>query len=123
MAADFQKMMAEAQKMQQKMQDVQKELAQLQIIGSAGAGAVKVKINGRYEVLSINIVESLMHEGKEMIEQLVAAAFNDAVQKLERVSKDKIVQLTSSIKLPEELIQQDGGEEGGEGTTGGQQGT
>lgn len=101
MAADFQKMMAEAQKMQQKMQDVQKELAQLQIIGSAGAGAVKVKINGRYEVLSINIVDSLMHEGKEMIEQLVAAAFNDAVQKLERVSKEKITQLTSSIQLPE----------------------
>jgi DNA-binding YbaB/EbfC family protein len=112
MAADFQKMMAEAQKMQQKMQDVQKELAQLQIIGSAGAGAVKIKINGRYEVLNVTIVDSLMSEGKEMIEQLTAAAFNDAVQKLERVSKDKIVQLTSSIQLPEEMLNQTG--EGGD---------
>jgi DNA-binding YbaB/EbfC family protein len=117
MAVDFQKMMAEAQKMQQKMQDVQKELGDLTIIGSAGAGAVKVKINGRYEVLNVTIVDSLMHEGKEMLEQLTAAAFNDAVQKLERVSKDKIVQLTSNIQLPEDLLNQAGGEgtEGGEG--------
>lgn len=105
MAAEFQKMMAEAQKMQQKMQDVQQKLAQLQILGSAGAGAVKVKINGRYEVLSVTIIESLISEGKEMIEQLVAAAFNDAVQKLERVSKDEIAKLTSSIQLPEDTEQ------------------
>ncbi len=103
MADEFQKMMAEAQKMQQKMQDVQQKLAQLQIIGSAGAGAVKVKINGRYEVLEVTIVDSLMHEGKEMIQDLVAAAFNDAVQKLERVSKDEISKLTSSIQLPQGL--------------------
>lgn len=106
MAADFQKMMAEAQKMQQKMQDVQKRLAQLQIIGSAGAGAVKVKINGRYEVLEVTIVDSLMHEGKEMIEQLVAAAFNDAVQKLERVSKEEITKLTSEIQIPTDKDEQ-----------------
>lgn len=102
-SSDFQKMMAEAQKMQQKMQDVQKELSQLEILGSAGAGAVKIRINGRYEALKVTIVDSLMHEGKEMIEQLTAAAINDAVQKLERVSKEKIAQLTSSIKLPDDI--------------------
>lgn len=106
MAAEFQKMMAEAQKMQQKMQDVQQKLAKLQIIGSAGAGAVKVKINGRYEVLEVIIVESVMQEGKEMLQELIAAAFNDAVQKLERVSKEEIGKLTASIQLPEDIDQQ-----------------
>lgn len=98
--ADFQKIIEEAQKMQQKMLDTQQELAKLHILGSAGAGSVKIKINGRYEVLSVTIVPTLMSEPKEMIEQLVAAAFNDAVQKLERVSKEKITKLTSEIQIP-----------------------
>lgn len=97
---DFQKMLQQAKDIQEKMQDVQKKLGQLVIIGSAGAGAVKIKINGRYEVLEVLIVDSVLHEEKTMLQELIAAAFNDAVQKLERVSKDEIGKLTSSIQMP-----------------------
>ena len=108
--ASVEKMVDEAKKIQNKMTNLQEELGQLQIIGSAGAGAVKVKINGGYEALEMYIADNLMSGKKEMIEQLSVAAFNDAVQKLGRVSKDKIAQLTSSIKLPNELMEAMGGE-------------
>lgn len=108
--ADFQKMMAQAQQVQQEMQKAQQEIAQLKIVGSAGAGAVKVTINGQYAALAVNILDSLMHEPKDMIEQLVAAAFNDAVQKLERVSKERLTKLTSSINLEDIMKANEGGD-------------
>lgn len=95
--------MKEAQKMQEKMQKAQEELANMTVTGEAGAGLVKIEMNGRHDVKSVNINQNLMEEDKEMIEDLVAAAINDAVRKVEKASKDKIADLTSGMQLPQDL--------------------
>lgn len=93
-------LMKEAQKMQDKMQKAQDELTNLSVTGEAGAGLVKVDMNGRHDVRKVFINENLMDEDKEMIEDLVAAAFNDAVQKVEKQSKSMISDLTAGFKMP-----------------------
>lgn len=95
--------MKEAQKMQERMQKAQEELATMVVTGEAGAGLVKVEMNGRHDVKNVSINQNLMEEDKEMIEDLVAAAINDAVRKVEKASKDKISDLTSGLQLPEDL--------------------
>lgn len=95
--------MKQAQKMQERMQKAQQELAEMVVIGEAGAGLVKVEMNGRHDVKSVNINQNLMDEDKEMIEDLVAAAVNDAVRKVEKASKDKIADLTQGLDLPTDL--------------------
>ncbi len=100
MKADLDKLMQEAQKMQEKMQAAQKELNAVTVVGEAGAGLVKIEMNGRHDVTKVTIKETLMNDDKEMIEDLVAAAVNDAVRKVEKVSKDKISQLTAGLNIP-----------------------
>ena len=102
MALNINDLMQEAQKMQQKMQTAQQELSQLRVTGEAGAGMVKITVNGRHDVQSVYINPSLLQEEKEMLEDLIAAAFNDAVRKIEKISKEKITQLTAG--LPKELV-------------------
>lgn len=103
MKANLDNLMKEAQKMQSKMQDAQKELAALTVVGEAGAGLVKIEMNGRHDVRKVTINDNLMDEDKEMIEDLVAAAVNDAVRKIEKESKSKISQLTAGLDLPGDL--------------------
>ncbi len=93
-------LMRQAQKMQEEMARAQEELARLDIEGQAGGGLVRVTINGRHEVRRVEIDDSLMSEDKEMLEDLVAAAFNDAVQKAEATMKEKLSGLTAGIDLP-----------------------
>ena len=93
-------LMKEAQKMQEKMQSAQQELVDLVVTGEAGAGLVKVDMNGRHNVIKVNLADSLMEEDKEMIEDLVAAAVNDAVAKIEEESRSKISKLTEGLQLP-----------------------
>ena len=97
-------LMKEAQKMQQRMQEAQQQLSELIVMGDAGSGMVTVKMNGRHDVLGVKIKASLMDEDVEMLEDLVAAAINDAVRKIEKVSKEKISQLTAGLNIPTDLL-------------------
>jgi DNA-binding YbaB/EbfC family protein len=93
-------MLRQAQQMQETMQKAQAELADLEIIGESGAGMVRVVINGRHEAKSIKIEPKLLGEDKDMLEDLVIAAFNDAVQKLGARTAEKYAGLMSNLNLP-----------------------
>ncbi|MFB9884833.1 YbaB/EbfC family nucleoid-associated protein [Balneatrix alpica] len=93
-------LLKQAQKMQEQMQKAQEELANAETTGEAGAGLVKVVMNGRHDVKRVSIDDSLMSEDKEMLEDLLAAAVNDAVRKIEAISKDRMSGLTSGMGLP-----------------------
>jgi len=93
-------MMKQAQEMQQKMQKLQEEIAAAEVLGESGAGLVKITMTGRHDVKSVHIDDSLMSESKEIIEDLIAAAVNDAVRKVENSQKDRMSELTSGIPLP-----------------------
>jgi nucleoid-associated protein EbfC len=82
-------LMKQAQEMQAKMKQAQEELAQLEVTGSAGGGMVEVTLTGRHEVRSIRIDDSLLKDDREMLEDLIAAAFNDAVRKVEETTQEK----------------------------------
>jgi len=86
------------------MQEAQKQLSELVVVGEAGGGMVTVKMNGRHDVTEVKIKPTLMEEDVEMIEDLVAAAVNDAVRKIEKVSKEKISQLTAGLNIPTDLM-------------------
>jgi len=93
-------LMKQAQKMQEDLQKAQAELAKAEVGGQSGGGLVKITINGRHEVRRVEIDESLMGDDKEMLEDLVAAAMNDAVHKLEEHTKEQMSGVTSGINLP-----------------------
>lgn len=97
-------LMKEAQKMQQRMQEAQQQLSQLIVVGEAGSGMVSVKMNGRHDVLEVKIKPTLMDEDVEMVEDLVAAAVNSAVRKVEDESKKKINELTAGLNIPTDLM-------------------
>lgn len=93
-------LMKQAQQMQKNLQDMQGEIANMQVTGEAGGGMVKVLMSGRHDVRRVTIDDSLMSDDKEMLEDLVAAAINDAVRKVEKNSQDKLSSLTGGIDLP-----------------------
>lgn len=82
------------------MQKAQAELATLEVEGQAGGGMVKVTMNGRHEIRRVNLDDSLMNDDKEMLEDLLAAAVNDAVRKVEQQSSEKMSGLTAGMNLP-----------------------
>ncbi len=98
------RLLDEAQKMQDRMKQAQEELIQLVVEGKAGGGMVKVRMNGRHDVSKVTIARSLLNEEVEMLEDLVAAAVNDAVRQVEKVSKDKINQLTAGLNIPTDFM-------------------
>jgi nucleoid-associated protein EbfC len=106
-------LMKEAQKMQQRMQEAQEQLTKLTVKGQSGGGMVKVFMSGRHDVSKVEISRTLMNEDVGMLEDLVAAAVNDAVRQVEKASKEKINQLTAGLNIPTDFMQ--GEEEGGEG--------
>ncbi|MEX2962903.1 YbaB/EbfC family nucleoid-associated protein [Microbulbifer sp. TYP-18] len=91
--------------MQEKMQQMQRQLDELRLQGEAGAGMVKVAMNGRHDVIAVEIDPGLMGEDKEMLEDLLAAAVNDAVRRVEEKSRELQQQqlggLAAGINLPE----------------------
>jgi len=93
-------LMKQAQKMQENLQKAQAEIAEMEINGESGGGLVRIVITGRYEVRRISIDDSLVSDDKDMLEDLVAAAFNDAVHKVERTVQDKMSGLTAGMGLP-----------------------
>ena len=93
-------MMKKAQKMQEEMQKAQEEIAKAEVTGEAGAGLVKVTMNGRHDVRKVDIDSSLMTEEKDILEDLLAAAVNDAVRRVEKVSQEKMGSLTAGLTIP-----------------------
>ena len=81
---DINSLMQQAQAMQEKMKKMQDEAANAEVTGEAGAGLVKVIMNGRHDVKSVSVDDSLMSEDKELLEDLLAAAVNDAVRRVEK---------------------------------------
>ena len=93
-------LMKQAQKMQADMQKAQEELANMEVEGQAGGGMVKVVMNGRHEIRRVSLDDSLMDDDKEMIEDLLAAAVNDAVRRVEQETQEKMSGLTAGMNLP-----------------------
>jgi DNA-binding YbaB/EbfC family protein len=93
-------LMQQAQKMQDNMKRLQEELAQLEVEGQAGAGLVKVVMTCKNQVRRVSIDPSLVGDDKDMLEDLVAAAFNDAVRRAEEMSQQKMAQVTAGLPLP-----------------------
>jgi hypothetical protein len=92
--------MKQAQAMQEKMQRAQEEIAKLEVTGEAGAGMVKVTMLGNHNVRRVSIDDSLMQDDKEMLEDLIAAAINDAVRRVEETSKEKMAGVAGGMQLP-----------------------
>lgn len=93
-------MMKQAQQMQERMQKAQEEIANMEVTGEAGAGLVKVTMLGNHNVRRVEIDDSLVEDDKEMLEDLIAAAMNDAVRRVEVESKAKMSDVTGGMKLP-----------------------
>ncbi len=92
--------MQQAQKMQEDMQKAQEEIANMEVAGEAGGGLVSVVMTGRHDLKRVHIDDSLLQDDKEMLEDLIAAAVNDAVRKIETESKDRMSSMTSGLSLP-----------------------
>ena len=93
-------LMKQAQQMQAKMAKAQEELAQMEVTGESGAGMVKVTMTGSHNIRRVEIDDSLMDDDKEMLEDLIAASFNDAVRRVEEQNKEKMGALTGGMQLP-----------------------
>ncbi len=93
-------LMKQAQAMQDNMKRAQEELALIEVEGQSGAGLVKVTMTCKHDVKRVAIDPSLLTDDKEMLEDLVAAAFNDAVRRAEDVSAEKMGKLTAGLPLP-----------------------
>lgn len=93
-------MMKQAQMMQERLQKVQEEIANLEVTGESGAGMVKITITGSHEVRRVSIDDQLLSDDKEILEDLLAAAYNDAHRRIEEASKEKMSSITAGVNLP-----------------------
>ncbi len=92
--------MKQAQQMQEKMQQAQEEIANMEVAGESGAGMVKVIMTGRHDVKKVSIDPALMSDDKEMLEDLLAAAVNDANRRVEEMTQSKMSGLTDGLNMP-----------------------
>lgn len=93
-------MMQQAQKMQENLKRAQMEVARLEITGESGAGLVKVTLTGAHQARKVEINPDALKEDKEFLEDLIAAAINDAAQKLEQATQEKMKAVTGGMQLP-----------------------
>ncbi|MCV6613512.1 MAG: YbaB/EbfC family nucleoid-associated protein [Cellvibrionaceae bacterium] len=93
-------LMKQAQAMQGKMQEMQEQLANAEVKGEAGAGLVKVVMTGRHDVKQVEIDPSLLEEDKEILEDLLAAAVNDAVRRVEAANREKMGSMAAGMGIP-----------------------
>lgn len=98
--ANMNQLMRQAQALQANLQKAQAEIATLEIIGEAGGGMVKVTMTGRHEVKRVQIEPSIIGEDREMLEDLIAAAINDAVHRVESATQAKMSSLMGGMSLP-----------------------
>jgi hypothetical protein len=100
MKAQLASLMKQAQQMQDNMRKMQEQLASVEVEGQAGAGMVKVVMTGKHDVKRISIDPSLVGDDREMLEDLVAAAVNDAVRRVEATVQEKMGSLAAGMNLP-----------------------
>lgn len=94
-------LMKQAQQMQANMEKAQQELAVMEVIGQAGGGMVKITMTGKHDVKRVSIEDALFQDDKEMLEDLIAAAVNDAVRQVEKTSQDRMAgMMPAGMKLP-----------------------
>lgn len=93
-------LMKQAQQMQDNLQKMQAQIAEMEVEGQAGSGMVKVTMSGKHDVKRIAIDPSLMQDDKEMLEDLIVAAMNDAVRRVEALSQEKMASVTAGMPLP-----------------------
>lgn len=98
---DFNELMKHAKQVKDKMEQAKQELAATIVVGQSGAGAVKVRMNGGYDAVAVEIDEALRDEDKEILEDLVCAAINDAVRKIEQESRQAMRGMAGFAGLPE----------------------
>ena len=92
--------MKQAQQMQGNMEKAQKELAETEVVGESGAGLVKITMNGRHDVKRVVIDPEYMNDDKEMLEDLIAAAVNDANRRVETMTQEKMASVIAGMDLP-----------------------
>ncbi len=100
MKGNLANIMKQAQQMQENMKAMQEQLASIEVEGQSGAGMVKVVMTCRHDVKRVSIDPSLLGDDKEMLEDLIAAAVNDAVRRVETTSQEKMGSLTGGLGLP-----------------------
>ncbi|MBK6743990.1 MAG: YbaB/EbfC family nucleoid-associated protein [Hydrogenophilales bacterium] len=93
-------LMKQAQQMQENLQKAQAQLAEMEVEGQSGAGMVKVLMTGKHDVKRVTIDPSLMSDDKEMLEDLIAAAVNDAVRRIDSTTQEKMSSVTAGMPLP-----------------------
>lgn len=93
-------LMKQAQKIQEDMKKAQEKLKNLEVEGQAGGGMVKIVMTGKHEVRKVSIEDSLLSDDREMLEDLLAAAMNDASNKVEQLTQDQLSSLTGGLNLP-----------------------
>jgi hypothetical protein len=93
----------QAQEMKVNMEKAKKKLLETEVIGQSGGGMVKVIMNGNHEVNRVEINENLMKDDKEMFEDLVAAAINDANRRVEKITQERMSNVTSNMGLPTDM--------------------
>ena len=92
--------MKQAQQMQEQMQKAQEEIANMEVTGESGAGLVKITMTGKHDVKNVIIDPALLGDDKDMLEDLIAAAVNDANRRLENMTQEKMSGLTAGMNLP-----------------------
>ena len=98
--ADFSNIISQAKKMQEKMKETQDALKKIEVVGISGADAVKIIMNGDGELKKITFSENALKESKEILEDLIVAAHNDAKSKLKKKTSEEISKITGGIELP-----------------------
>lgn len=93
-------LMKQAQKMQEDIRKAQEDLANVEVTGQSGGGMVRVIMTGRHDVKRVTIDANLLHDDKEMLEDLLAAAVNDAVRQVEKTTTEKMSAMTGGLNLP-----------------------
>ena len=97
---DFSNIIAQAKKMQEKMKETQETLKKIEVEGISGGNAIRVTMNGDGELKKISLDENLLKESKEIIEDLIVAAHNDAKSKLKKKTSEEISKVTGGVNLP-----------------------
>jgi hypothetical protein len=100
MKPDLGSLMKQAQKMQAQMQQAQEELAGLEVTGEAGGGLVQIRMTCKHEVRKLTIDPSLLGDDREMLEDVLVAALNDTLRKVDRTVQDKLGGMTAGLGLP-----------------------
>lgn len=96
----MEELMAKAKEMQKHMQQAQKDIIALEVLGEAGGGLVKIRMNGAHQAIRVEIAPSLMGGDEDMLEDLVAATINDCVKKIEDATKQKMMGMAKEMNLP-----------------------